>query len=270
MEYFNQEYLRNTQYRNATNLKARIELHGRFSTNPADWFRWVFDHFNLPKTASLLEIGCGSGGLWLRNRERLPSGWKIYLSDYSSGMLSDARRAFRETNQSFNFQQINAMSLPFADQSLDAVIANHMLYHVADRPRALSEIQRVLKPGGKLFAATNGEKHMYELDHLVHEFSPELGRRIDLRFNVRGFNLENGAAQLEPWFNCLEVYPYLDSLQITEAAPLAAYIFSMMDANSILEMQLNFNSLENFIKQKISEKGAILIQKSSGLFVALN
>ena len=63
MQTLNTEYLRTVQYNNSANLRARIELHGRFSTNPADWFRWVFDHFQPGPQAEILELGSGSGRL---------------------------------------------------------------------------------------------------------------------------------------------------------------------------------------------------------------
>ena len=44
----------------------------------------------------------------------------------------------------------DVQDLPFPDASFDAVIANHMLFHVEDRPRALGEIVRVLRPDGRL------------------------------------------------------------------------------------------------------------------------
>ncbi|MEZ4608117.1 MAG: class I SAM-dependent methyltransferase [Deinococcales bacterium] len=83
------------------------------------------------------------------------------------------------------FLQIDAEEIPFADNSFDAVIANHMLYHVADRPKALGEIARVLKANGKLYATTVGERHMGELTVLVNAF-----RKEPANFRL-GFILEN-------------------------------------------------------------------------------
>ncbi len=265
----NPEYLQTVQYRNSSNLKARIELHGRFSTNPADWFRWVFDHFQTGPQANILELGSGSGRLWLRNKERLPQGWNIILSDSSAGMIDDAQKTLRDVPHPFDYRQIDAQELPFPDESFDAVIANHMLYHVPDRQKAFSEIQRVLKPGARLFAATNGENHMLDLDSLMNEIHPDIEKHIDVRFNTRCFNLENGAAQLEPWFKCMEIYPYLDSLRVTEAAPLAAYVCSMLDAAAAAKLNISHEKLERFFQERIEKKGAILIRKSTGMFVAI-
>ena len=53
--------------------------------------------------------------------------------------------------------------LPFEDESFDGVVANHMLYHVPDRPQALAEIRRVLRSAGRVFATTNGGDHLQEI-----------------------------------------------------------------------------------------------------------
>ena len=72
-----QTYLQDEQYKNAGNLNARIRLHHEFSTNKYGWFRWVFDHYDLPSQARILELGCGPGDLWLDNMARIPSGWGV-------------------------------------------------------------------------------------------------------------------------------------------------------------------------------------------------
>ena len=130
----------------------------------------MFDQFQLPPNARILELGCGSGALWLRNLERIPAGWDITLSDFSAGMVEDARRKLEGSTHPFTFQQMDAQSIPLPDASVDAVIANHMLYHVPDRNKAFSEVRRVLKPTGTFYAATNGLHHLREISQLQQRF----------------------------------------------------------------------------------------------------
>src|SRR5919107_6315953 len=78
------------QYRDASKLNARIALHERFSTNPYGLQAWVFDHFELPDEASILDVGCGPGLLWKKNLDRLPGRWNITLMDASPGMVAEA------------------------------------------------------------------------------------------------------------------------------------------------------------------------------------
>ena len=76
------------QYHDDSNLNARSALHERFSTNPYGWHRWVFDHLTtLPVQMCILELGCGPGYLWDANRDRIPAGWDLTLTDFSAGMV---------------------------------------------------------------------------------------------------------------------------------------------------------------------------------------
>jgi ubiquinone/menaquinone biosynthesis C-methylase UbiE len=142
-----QDYLKNDQYRDASNLNVRMALHQRFGTAKVPWHRWVFDQFHLPPEARVLELGCGPGQLWVQNMDRVPADWAVTLSDFSLGMVEQARDNLAASDQPFTFERCDAQALPFADGSFDSVIANHMLYHIPDRQRVYAEVRRVLKPG---------------------------------------------------------------------------------------------------------------------------
>ncbi len=253
-----QEYLLNKQYRNSSNLQARIDLHARFSTNTYGWFRWIFDRLQLPSQARVLELGCGPGLLWRENLSRIPAGWDITLSDFSPGMLQQARDNLRDAGRPFTFTLVDAQDIPFADDSFDAVIANHMLYHVPDRPRAFAEIRRVLQPNGRLYAATNGEAHLQELEALLPE------SRFDFSHNT--FGLENGRAQLAPWFPTITLHRFDDALVVPEADPLIAYLLSMRAASDLDDAERA--AIAERVERELAAQGVIRITKDSGLFEA--
>src|SRR5271170_2336296 len=151
------------QYKDGSNLSARIRLHQRFSTNRYGQMRWMFDRIQLPENAHVLELGCGTGTLW-RGSVNVPRGWRAILTDMSDGMLRETRGHLARLGLSFAYSQADAQAIPFRDASFDAVIANHMLYHVPDIPRALTDIRRVLKPSGCCYAATMGLENMKEMN----------------------------------------------------------------------------------------------------------
>src|SRR5207344_876458 len=91
----------------------------------------------LPGDARIADVGGGPGWLWQRNAARIPAGWDVTHTDLSSGMVTEARAHIRSPGSSF--EVVDAQQLPFADASLDALVANHMLYHVPDRSRARAE-----------------------------------------------------------------------------------------------------------------------------------
>jgi ubiquinone/menaquinone biosynthesis C-methylase UbiE len=262
-----QTYLTSEQYKDSGNLDARIRLHERFSTNHYGWFHWVFDQFNLPPKAKILELGCGSGALWMVNYARIPLEWHINLSDFSSGMVKECQVKLNHISNQFSFVTSNAMDIPYPENSFDSVIANHMLYHVPNRQKALCEITRVLKPEGHLYAATNGENHLRELDMLCEKYSQATEKGLFGGKPSGYFSLENGAAQLAPWFTLLETRYYPDALKVTETEPLMSYIHSMIPGGGNLVDRLQNSRLYQSIEEQIQQQGYVYIQKSSGLFI---
>lgn len=259
-----QNYLRTEQYADARNLNARIRIHQEFSTNPYGWMRWVFDRLDLPPQARVLELGCGPGDLWRENAARIPAGWEVILSDFSPGMLAQAQENLSSLGRGFRFEVIDAQSIPYAGEAFDAVIANHFLYHVPDRAKAIGEMRRVLKPGGRLFAATVGENHLRELPALVWRFDPQA--EVIVHGTDFPFSLENGAAQLGAYFSQVELHHYPDELRITDAETLTDYILS----STRFQREANPRQpLKAFIAQELTaNEGLITIHKDSGMFVA--
>jgi ubiquinone/menaquinone biosynthesis C-methylase UbiE len=245
------------QYGNAQNLNARLGLHARFSADSYPWFRWVFDLLDAPAGGRVLELGCGTGSLWVENLDRIPLDWEITLSDFSPGMLDAARRNLKPTRRLFDFRVVDAQDLPFAERSFDAVIANHMLYHVPDRRKAFSEISRTLKPAGRLYAATNGCDHMRELDLLIGRITPQtVPETID-------FTLQGEAQELRDWFGEVVFHERQSHLSVDEVQPLVDYVRSY---HSLTEAQTQ--EMTVIIERELSEKGAFYISTSVGLFVA--
>ncbi|MEA3310122.1 MAG: class I SAM-dependent methyltransferase [Chloroflexota bacterium] len=256
------------QYQTPVNLNARIQLHARFSASPYSWFRWLFDHFALSLESRILELGCGPGLLWRENRDRLQPGWEFTLTDFSPGMVAEARRNLVAVLPSTaDFRLVDAQEIPFGANTFDLVIANHMLYHVPERQRALAECRRVLKPGGRFYTSTIGERHMLELWEMVERFRP--GVVAQLKSNVLGFTLENGAAQLAAYFGAVEQYLYDDGLLVTEVAPLVDYVLS---SNTLTGHPLTPAQERDFgalvARRLAEERGSLRITKASGLFVA--
>lgn len=260
--FTDQQYLKTDQYKDSSNLDARVAIHRRFSTNPHGWMNWVFDSLmKLPKDAKILELGCGPGYLWQENVDRIPAGWSITLSDLSAGMLDAAWRNLVVIGRTFQFKEIDAQAIPFEDETFDAVIANHMLYHIPDRPRAIAEIKRVLKPAGHFSASTIGQNHLKQLANWL--------RQVNNAFESFGspFTLENGLEQLEPFFSRVTVSRYPDDLHVTEVEPIIAYIRSSMHAAEVSEERLA--KLQDDLERELKDRGKIFISKDSGLFEAI-
>jgi SAM-dependent methyltransferase len=131
----------------------------------------------------ILDVGCGQGGLAQRMAREV--GVEVVAVDQSPRMVELTREHGIEA------QVGDVQALDFGDASFDYVVAAWMLFHVPDLNRGLSEIARVLKPEGRLVAATNGVDHLQELHELLgakpasSEFSAENGELALLRHFAR-------------------------------------------------------------------------------------
>jgi SAM-dependent methyltransferase len=203
------------QYATSQNLEARISLHARFATNP-HWHRWVFDHEMGAPGARILEIGCGPASLWRENLDRIDPTWAVTLLDSSQGMIDEARAVLGDRA---DYVVADVEELPLDDEAFDVVLANHMLYHVPDRPRAFAEIARVLAPAGVFRAALNGHGHLEELRVLV-------GPRWSFSHYMDRFSLEDAPAELEVFFSDVTLARFDSGLVVTEVEPVLEYVRS--------------------------------------------
>lgn len=258
-----QAYLLNELYKDASDLDTRIQIQENFSLNPYNWFHWLFDQLDLPAPAHILELGCGSGVLWLENLNRLPEGWHITLSDLSIGMLEEVRQNLGDNHPAFSLAVIDTQLISFPDAYFDVVIANGVFDHVPDRSLAFAQVHRVLRPGGHLYASAGGRTHLREIEALVKPFVPEANYGGD----PEEFGLENGLAQLEPWFAGAALHRYEDALVFREVEPILAYVLSEGEIETALvgDKRAKFIS---FLEQQLAWLGEILVTTDKGLFKA--
>lgn len=249
------------QYQNGDNLNARFRLHGRFSTNRYGVFPWIFDQMDVPANARILELGSGTGVMWRSNANRIPAQWRVILSDLSRGILTEGIANIGPSAARMRAVQIDAQVLPFPDRTFDAVVANHMLYHVPEVPRALREIRRVLKPGGGCFAATFSLDNMREFNDAVERFFG-----VPMSVAAKHFGLENGAEMMRECFGAVELRRYSDSLRVTEVQPLMDYINSVKRAT--LAAPDKQAAIREFFAAEIRAHGAVNISKDVGLLIS--
>lgn len=250
------------QYKNATNIAARIQLHRDYSVNHEGWFPWLFKNLHLQSGMKVLEVGSGNGSLWSQNLSKVPTDLSIVVSDISAGMVTDAKEEIGEQPE-FQYQVIDAQKIPYPDKSFDLVIANHMLFYCDDIGKAISEIKRVLKPGGRLVASTYSQDHMHEITDLVQSFDQNI---VLASTNLyERFGLDNGTEILKHYFENFSCHHDDDAIEVDEAAPLISYILSCHgNQNSIL---LNrYPEFKRYVENKT--KNGFRITKDAGFFEA--
>jgi len=177
-------------------------------------------------------------------------------------MLDAAWRNLIVTGRGFKFEKIDAQSIPYADGTFDAVIANHVLYHIPDRRRALQEMHRVLKADGVVFAATLGENNMRQMWDLLERVG-----NVKRYTVTSAFSLENGKEQLQEFFPNVKISRYDDHLRVTDVSAMMAYIRSMASTADFQEDV--FQTIERELTQMMKKNGEIFIEKAAVLFKAL-
>ncbi len=165
------------EYATDAGLAGRLAAY-RFAEGP-DPREMAFQAVAEARPARVLEVGCGQGVMAERIGRDL--GCEVVAVDQSEHMVSLTRA------RGVHALVGDAQELPVGDEEFDVALAAWMLYHVPNVDRALSELARVLRPKGRLVAATNSDEHLRDLGALLggsglhSSFSAENGERQLLR-----------------------------------------------------------------------------------------
>lgn len=249
------------QYGDSKNLDIRISLHTKYSENKQNFGDWLFEQYLLENGNKILELGCGNGNMWINNADHLPINSQLILSDFSEGMLNDAK-CIIPFSENISYQIIDVQNIPYADNSFDVVIANMMLYHVPDLKKALGEIKRVLKDGGVFYSATYGENGIIEY---VERELPELFESYTPKNKV--FTMQNGKNLLTEFFGEVKLIERVDALKVTSAEDLTDYILS---SGTIIDIKkVSKDELCSKLETK-KRDGVINIPKEYGIFISIN
>jgi len=148
------------------------------------WKRWFVETSGVRNGDRVLDLAGGTGDIAALLLARVGSSGSVVLGDINAAMLRAGRDRLLDRGlvRNLEYAQLNAEALPFPDAAFDAVTIAFGLRNVTDKALALREMQRVLKPGGRVlvleFSAVQSEwlKPLYEF----HSFQvlPRLGAFI--------------------------------------------------------------------------------------------
>lgn len=245
------------QYKNSNNLNKRISIHEKYSTNKLGFGNWIVSKYEILPNYRVLELGCGTGDMWVNHLDILENGSNLVLTDFSEGMLESAREKLKN-NENIDFKIVDIQNIPFDDESFDIVIANMMIHHVPNLNKSLSEVLRVLKPGGKFYSATFGK-------HGIAEYIENTFKKFDITGTQNNvFTLQNGAYKLSNFFKNIKKFNYEDSLKIIDLDEFIEYIYSLPSITNIDNIE--YNAIKEILESK-KENNILNVPKEYGLFI---
>ena len=219
----NTRYLRDIAYANPSGLAARASLYD-------------FQPYIDLRTEALAvlgsldgrvvgDVGCGDG----RYVDALRgAGANVLGIDLSVGMLAGVPAPPA-------LVAADAQALPLTDASLDVVMMMHMLYHVPNPATAIAEAARVLRPDGKLLVATNGRRHLAEMNELWLPLLDRVGLRAPLAdaglVNPR-VTADDARRFVAKHFEDPYVHWLRSSVIVTDAAPVIRHAASTTAAQA--------------------------------------
>jgi SAM-dependent methyltransferase len=193
------------QYATEQGLAARRSLYDE--VEGPDAREVAFDAIAAVRPRRVLEVGPGPGEASERIARELDA--EVVAVDLSERMVELARA------RGVDARVGDVQSLSFDDGSFDCALAAWVLFHVADLDRALSELARVLRPGGRLVAVTTSVRHLAELWELVG------GGLLTLTFRR-----ENGEELLRRHFATVERHDVDAAVIVRDADALRRYLAS--------------------------------------------
>ncbi len=245
------------QYAEPKGLDIRLTFHEKYSTNRQGYGAWLVSNYDIRDGGTVLEIGCGTGSIWLGREDIVSRCRKLVLTDLSEGMLETAKKNLGE-RVNIEYQKMDIQDLPFMNGTFDVVIANSMLYHVPDIKKGLQEVRRVLKKGGVFYCSTYGEHNFTDS---LEEWFKTVGEDFKPNHN---FTLQNGKEKLGRFFEDITSIVYEDSLHVTEADDLVDYLRSLASFKAVIDLPVQ--KIREIIKEHVAD-GAVDLPKEYGMFI---
>ena len=256
-------YLREVAYADPSGLEARASLFD-FQQPHIDLQAEALEVLGPLDGRLVADIGCGSGRYLSALRG---AGARVVGVDLSVGMLA-------AVPDPPALLAADAQALPLTDAAIDVVMMMHMLYHVPDPALAVAEAARVLRRGGTLLVATNGRRHLAEMNELWFPLLDRTGMRGSLEdtglVNPR-VTADEAHHFVAKRFPDPDVHWLRSSVIVTDAAPVVRHAASTTAAQAVGEHRVELvGELADAITSQIRREGQFTITTEVAFVTATN
>lgn len=135
------------------------DTYSRVASPQREWSEGVLDRLGLSGSETVLDAGCGSGGVTADLLGRLPRG-RVIAVDGSPSMIAAARERLDDERVSFSCQDLTGLEL---EEPVDRIFSNATFHWIEDHPKLFARLFAALKPGGRISAQCGGEGNVAEV-----------------------------------------------------------------------------------------------------------
>lgn len=260
-------------YQETTNdLLARIDIHKKYGSRDID--EWMLHVLNPQKGTKILDIGCGTGKQCFLFYKALQGEADITGGDVNPELLKKAREENAKIGNRIKFIDLDFnQRFPIQDNQYDLITSCFAIYYSADIPFTISEMHRVIMPGGRLF--TTGP--MPENKRLFYDIIFEATQKTipPMPGSSRYSSLIHNAIQA--LFSKVELNIFENPLIFEAVDPFLAYTRASLSEDrklwkSLFEESGGFEQVIEKIRivadRRLAKQGKLVMTKVVGGFIA--
>jgi SAM-dependent methyltransferase len=239
-------------------IKQRLALWA-YRVPAVDIVMWCLGQVKRAGTELVVDVGCGNGRYLNAVRDEGHRGHLIAI-DLSFGMLQSIHPSITRLNSDIT-------SLPLLGGVADITLAMHMLQHVRDKRRAISELHRITRRGGTVLVAGYGRSNFSELKQLTVDSARAVG--VELPPIVESFTLESGAELLAEQFSYVERIDLEGRVEVPDVEVVLGYVGSQSRLRRGVTPEQRQEVLAEMRRQAasiIDRDGVFRITPSTGCF----
>jgi len=259
-------------YRETTNdLLARIDIHKKYGSRDID--QWMLHVLNPQKGTKILDVGCGAGKQCFLFYKAVEGEADITGGDVNPELLEKARQENAKIGNRIKFVELDFnRRFPLEDNQYDLLTSCFAIYYSEDIPFTISEMHRVLKPGGVLFTTGPMPENKRLFYDIIHEATqkpippmPGSSRYSSLIYNA-----------IQERFSKVEMHIFENPLIFEAVEPFLAYTRASLSEDrklwkGLFEDAGGFEKVMEAIKavaeRRLNQQGKLVMTKLVGGFV---
>lgn len=256
----------------SSDLLKRIDIHNKFGSRDID--QWMLALLDLHKGMRILDVGCGAGKQCFVFYNALEGEADITGGDLNQELLDRARQENAKIGETINFTELDFNKhFPVDSDHFDLVSACFAIYYAEEIPFTISEMYRVLKPGGRLF--TTGP--MPENKKLFYDIIQEATNKPIPPMPGSSRYSSQILTTIKKHFSKVDVHIFENPLTFKTVEPFLDYTRASLSEDrklwkSFFEGTHDFERIMQKItevaKNRIEQEGKLVMTKVVGGFIA--